>query len=213
MSIVGEKPKTSRRLDRVSNNMTGKSRESLRREEEGTHELQQEIGERRKLEEELQEEKNKLQSIMDVMEYGLTIQDKAYNIVYQNKFMEDTWGGLGGKCYQVYEGKDKICDGCPVEMAYRDGKSHTSERKVVLPSGESAYLENTANPIRNARGEIVTCLEIVRDITERKQAEKAVRKSEERFRDVAYSMAGWLWEVDEKGKFTYCSEKVEETIG
>ena len=88
-----------------------------------------EINERKRLEETLQGEKNKLKSMADAMEYGLTIQDKDYNIIYQNKPQEETFGGRGGKCYRVYEGKDKICDGCPLEMAFGDGKSHTSERK------------------------------------------------------------------------------------
>lgn len=147
--------------------------------------LIEDITERKRAEEELGAEKNKLQSMIDAMEYGLTIQDLDYNIIYQNEVLRNVFGDrLGEKCYQVYEGKDKICDGCPVEMAYKDGKSHTSERRIKMPSGEIAFWENTANPIGDTRGKIVSCLEITRNITQRKIAEKALQESEQNYRSL-----------------------------
>ncbi|MCK4607567.1 MAG: PAS domain S-box protein, partial [candidate division Zixibacteria bacterium] len=48
---------------------------------------------------------------------------------------------------------------------------------------------------------------------QRQRAEETLRESEERFRDVAFSMADWIWEVDARGVYTYCSEKVQEVLG
>ena len=81
--------------------------------------------------------------------------------------MKDLFGCLGRKCYEIYEGNDTVCDGCPVRMAFEDGQSRTVERKTVLPSGEIVYWENTANPIRDTKGNIVACLEVTRIITDR----------------------------------------------
>ncbi|MCP4693757.1 MAG: PAS domain S-box protein, partial [Desulfobacterales bacterium] len=53
----------------------------------------------------------------------------------------------------------------------------------------------------------------LRDVTERKQAAEALKKSEERFRDVALSSSDWIWEVDARGKYTYSGGKVLEVIG
>ena len=48
---------------------------------------------------------------------------------------------------------------------------------------------------------------------ERKRMEKALRESEERFRQIAESAGEWIWEVDAEGLYTYSSSVVEEILG
>ena len=55
--------------------------------------------------------------------------------------------------------------------------------------------------------------QLAKEIEERKQAEKALRESEERFRDISYSMADWIWETDKDGKYTFASESVKKILG
>jgi PAS domain S-box-containing protein len=166
----------------------------------------QESGHRR-AEEDLYAEKSKLQSIIDAMVSGLSIQDLNYNIIYQNEILKNIFGDrLGEKCYQVYEKSDRVCNGCPVEMAYKDGKSYTSERRVVMPSGEIAFWENTANTIRDTGGRIVSCLEIARNITDRKRAEEALRESEEKYRSLA-STADSMYLVDRDCRYLFMNER------
>ena len=120
-----------------------------------------------------------MQTVIDVLGYGLNIQDKDYNIIYQNELSRRVSGGnyLGEKCYKVFEGGRGICNGCPVEKAFKDGKSHTSERKVVLPSGKVTYWENIASPVKDASGEVVTCLEVVKNTTKRKHVRRSCGKT------------------------------------
>ncbi|MCQ9205879.1 MAG: PAS domain-containing protein [Omnitrophica bacterium] len=146
------------------------------------------ITEYKRIERELQSERNKLQSIIGAMKDGLSIHNLDYDIIYQNEILSTAFGGLGKKCYRVYEDKNKVCDGCPVKKAFKDGKSHISERKVIMPSGELAYWENMANPIRDPQGKIVACLEVARNISERKSAEVALKVSESKLREQKISL-------------------------
>jgi two-component system, sensor histidine kinase and response regulator len=139
------------------------------------------ITERENMEDALFDERNKLQTILEIMKSGVSIRDLEYNVVFENVYMNRFFGShIGRKCYQAYKGQDKICENCPVELAYRDGTSHTETLKsLVLPSGEISYWESTANPIRDADGNITSCLVVNVDITERKKAQDELNKFRE----------------------------------
>jgi len=169
---------------------------------------------RKQAEQALQTEKNKLQSVIDALEDNLGIQDKHYNIIYQNGPSKANFGDhLGEKCYRAYEGRDKICRGCPVAKAFKDGKSHTSDRRVVLPSGEVTFWENTANPIRNARGEVVSCIEIGRNVTERKQASEALADEATRRHILVDQSLDGIVVLDENAKVYEANQKFAEMLG
>ncbi|MGD8513099.1 MAG: PAS domain S-box protein, partial [Deltaproteobacteria bacterium] len=65
--------------------------------------------------------------------------------------------------------------------------------------------------LKNVTNEMVESVST--EIAERQQAERALQKNQKRFKDIAYSMADWIWEVDENGVYTYCSAKVEDLLG
>ena len=51
------------------------------------------------------------------------------------------------------------------------------------------------------------------DVTERKKLNDALRKSEERFKQVTESAGEWIWEVDTDGLYTFTSPAVEKILG
>jgi len=53
----------------------------------------------------------------------------------------------------------------------------------------------------------------VRDITDQKKVEQALRDSEERLRGIVNSMADWIWEINLEGRYSYCSENVIDLLG
>ena len=55
--------------------------------------------------------------------------------------------------------------------------------------------------------------ELLSEVADRKRSEEALRKSEERFRQIAENAGEWIWEVDPKGVYRYCSSAVESILG
>ncbi len=160
-------------------------------------------------------EKNIFNAILASLEYGLTIQDRDYNILFQNDFMRMHFGSSSGKCYKIYEFRDTPCKGCPVEKAFSDEKSHDSERIVREPTGELRIWANTAIPIRNDEGEVVACLEIVRDIGPQKQFEKRLAESERRLNALMDNLPGVAYRCksDQNLSTEYLSNGCDDLFG
>jgi diguanylate cyclase (GGDEF)-like protein/PAS domain S-box-containing protein len=159
------------------------------------------------------EERNKLQLLVDSLDCGVTIQDREYNIIFQNKYMREIFGHIGEKCYRIYEFDEKLCEGCPVELAFQDGATHDSERRVLMPSGETIIWENTANPLRDVRGNITGCIEIVRDITKRKQGEQKLKESEEKYRSIFENAVEGIFQVAIDGHFISANPAMARIYG
>ena len=126
--------------------------------------------------EKAENEKSKTEAIIAAIGEGISIQDRQFRIIYQNEAQRKLTGDqLGKLCYEVYETKDSVCEGCPMAETYRDGGIHSVERRAENAYGE-IYIEITTSPVRDSTGDIVAGVELVRDITERKLAEAEKEK-------------------------------------
>jgi PAS domain S-box-containing protein len=122
------------------------------------------------------EEKAKKEAIIAGIGDGIIVQDTDYKIIYQNEIQTEMYGNRNGEyCYKVYEGRDAVCEGCPVELTYRDGKIHKDERSVETDHG-TKYFELTSSPLKDANGKIIAGIKVVRDISVRKKYEEEILK-------------------------------------
>ena len=64
----------------------------------------------------------------------------------------------------------------------RQGEDFDAEYRFIRPDGEMRWLRSQAFPLQDEAGKVVRIVGTVEDITDRKQAEEALRESEERFR-------------------------------
>ncbi len=162
---------------------------------------------------ELREEREKLISIFDTVDEVIYVSDpETYEFIYVNEAFRKNWGdGVGGKCYSVLQGRDAPCIPCVNDRIFGSNKG-------------APYIWEYQNKV-NGRwyrcidkamswpdGRIVR-YELAIDIHDRKQSERALLESEERFRDVLEASNDWVWEIDPEGNYTYASSKVKNVLG
>jgi DNA-binding response OmpR family regulator len=122
--------------------------------------------------ERLEEEKAKTESILAAIGDGISIQDLDLTIVYQNKIHIGFFGDhQGEKCYQAYMHIDRPCAPCPVLTTIEDGRIHTNEMTKPVVNGTSCF-ETTTSPLRDAAGDIIAGIEVVRNVDQRKKLEQ-----------------------------------------
>lgn len=91
------------------------------------------------------------------------------------------------------------------------GHPGTLEFEIVGLKGRHVWLETHAVPFRNEDDEIVSLLGITRDVTERKQAEQAIRESNERFA-VAFNNAPIMMTINSLEDGTYLDINRQFTV-
>ncbi|MFH0974505.1 MAG: PAS domain S-box protein [Spirochaetota bacterium] len=161
---------------------------------------------------ELISERNRFESLVNTLEFGVTMQDRNYNILFQNDYMKKMFGYSNDKCHIVYEAGKNICIGCPVNLSFTDGLPHTAVRTAITPKGEIKVCENTASPVKDAEGKITACLEIVRDITHRKHTENALLDSEIKFASVVENSLVGVFIIKD-GLFSFVNKRWCEIYG
>lgn len=137
--------------------------------------------ERKRTEAALQAERNKLKSIFEAMPEGILVLDHSFQIEYVNPLLEKNFGPLKGrKCYEYLYGRTEACPHCHDQEVY---KGNTVYGETFIEKLGRTY-DIVYTPLYNADG-TVSILEILHDITERKQTEQQVKESADQLRQLS----------------------------
>jgi two-component system NtrC family sensor kinase len=128
--------------------------------------------------------KSVLDSISDIL---LVIDPNDYKIVGANeaalkrlKFRKEDL--VGRFCYEVTHRILTPCkpphDVCPIQELLKTGNSVAVEHTHFDKDNNRIYVEVSAHPIRNRAGKIILVTHIAKDITEKKQMQEELLKSE-----------------------------------
>ncbi|MBW1744183.1 MAG: PAS domain-containing protein, partial [Deltaproteobacteria bacterium] len=176
--------------------------------------LSEGIAERKRAERALRKSEREKSAILDSMSESVVYHDRKHRIVWANRVAAESAGltpedVVGRQCYEVWHGRTRPCPGCPVSKAYETNQPEDAE--LTSPDGRVWLVRGY--PVRDQRGKVGGVVEITLEITDRKQAEKALRESEERHRAVLEASPDSVVVYDMEGKCTYTNPAFTKVFG
>ncbi|MCH7763956.1 MAG: PAS domain S-box protein [Candidatus Marinimicrobia bacterium] len=176
------------------------------------------ITERKQVEEELRESEERFRTIFDSEPECVKLLDKNGIVLKMNlaglKMVDaDTPDEVVGmSVYPLLSPEYRSAFKAFNAKVYQ-GKSGIMEFEIVGLKGNHRLLESHSVPMRNIKGEITTILAVTRDITKRKQAEKALQESEEKYRTLIETSPDAVTVTDLEGNLSFVSQRTLEIHG
>ena len=182
--------------------------------------VQRDISYRKKTEAALKESEERFRQLAENIESVFwMVNVQLQKMIYISPGYEKIWGR---SCADLYAYGRFFADSIYPEDRDRVMSTFTQtidseneiEYRIVRPNGEIRWIRDRAFPIRNQDGKIYRIVGIAEDISARKQAEKAIRESEERFRQLAENIQDSFWLVSaELTDLLYISPAYEQIWG
>ena len=156
----------------------------------------------------------------NVREVFFVISAKTDEILYISPTYEKVWGR---SCQSLYEDpqswlfaihpEDSFKALATIETQFRTGDDFEEEYRIIRPDESICWVRVRAFPVRDVMGKVNRFVGIAEDITNRREAEEALRKSEEQFR-LTFEMAPIGMAISSlKGKFQRVNSALCDALG
>ena len=161
--------------------------------------VQRDISDRKKTEAALKESEERFRQLAENIESVFwMVNVQPQEIIYISPAYEKIWGRSCADLYaygrffaESLDPEDR--DGVLATLIKPIESENEIEYRIVRPDGEIRWIRDRAFPIRNQAGQVYRIVGIAEDISEGEQAEKAIRESEERFRQLAENIQDSFW--------------------
>lgn len=120
----------------------------------------------------LSQERAKTEDVVRSVGAGLLILDRSRRVAWANGIARGWFGEriVGAVCHQELWRDAEPCLGCPLPATLSEGSPGTTEHSLEL-KGRRRFFLITTSPIRSADGRVDQVLELVQDVTLRKEME------------------------------------------
>ncbi len=178
----------------------------------GTQSAIRDITERKRAEEALRESEERFRRVVEHIGDALAVDNVAGRVVFANDRFLNLFA-LNRAEIQNIKFEDYVSTEYCGEVRDRHARRMRGEEvpthfefEGIRRDGAHIWLEAEVVPIRDRDGNLVGSQKTLRDITERKKADNALRESEERFRLVANTAPVMIWMSDPCGSCTYVNK-------
>jgi PAS domain S-box-containing protein len=178
------------------------------------------ITERKKAEQAVRESEEKLRLLIEnVRDYEIFMLDPGGRIVIWNLGAEKNKGysveEIIGKHHSIFFPREAVEAGMPeqeLRMAAAEG-SFEDEGWRLRKDGSLFWADVVTTALRDGDGALKGFSKVIRDITDRKKAEEALRESEERYRIIAETASDVIITIDQDGIIHFANPASEKVFG
>jgi PAS domain S-box-containing protein len=207
-------------LERARDEMELRFEERSTELQEVNEQLQAEVTIRKQIHEALRSERDYSESLVETAQTIVLVLDTEGRIVRFNPYMEE----ISGYRIEEVQGKDWFVTFLPKHIrqhtrelfleALEDIQARCNVNVIITKDGREREIEWHDKALRGADGNASGLLAVGQDITERRQAEEALRESEERYRDLYQNAPVAYFSVSTAdGSITECNTAATQLLG
>jgi PAS domain S-box-containing protein len=176
------------------------------------------INERKKAEETTQLAYAELRQVFHTAADGIRLIDGNHNILRVNETFATMSGfskeeAKGKKCYEVFPGPQCHTERCSLKRIMNGEERIEFEAERISKDGRGIPCIVTATPFRSPGGEFIGIVEDFKDITIRKKAETALKRSEEKLNAMLSSINDYMIMIDKGFNIIWANDVSKDTFG
>lgn len=139
----------------------------------------------KEVEERIKRSEEEKELILNSVAELITFQDRDLRVIWANKSAGNSVNQkpeelIGRHCYEIWHGRESICENCPVDRAIKTGEFHSNE--IRTPDGRVWFIKGY--PVRDEKGEVIGAIEVTTEITEKVKLEERIKQQQKYFEGI-----------------------------